>query len=123
MDRVQHQSQRHIPMIDDGRPRGIISRREVLMKVVAPDVKYNSHVMEYVSGIPVTLTSSERISRSIELMIAGGVDNIAHLDDEDCATVVLRSLDVIQIPAEAFPEQLLNLPPGPHQTLSKPEGG
>ena len=29
----------------------------------------------------------------------------------------------VEVVAEAFPEQLLNLPPMPHQTMPKPEGG
>jgi hypothetical protein len=56
-------------------------------------------------------------------MIAEGVDNIPIVDSEGKATAVLRAVDVIHFLAEAFPEQLLNLPPRPHQTLRKPEGG
>ena len=100
-----------------------MSQREVLMKIVARDVKYESNVMEFVSKIPVTLTASERISRAIKVMIAEGVDNIPIVDSEGKATAVLRAVDVIHFLAEAFPEQLLNLPPRPHQTLPKPEGG
>ncbi len=100
-----------------------MSQREVLMKIVAHDVKYNSNVMEYGSSIPFTLTANERISRAIRPMIAEAIDNFPIVDDEGRATAVLRSVDVIQFLAEAIPEQPVNLPPDPHQTLSKPEGG
>ena len=120
---VQQHGQGYVLIVDDGRPRGIMSQREVLMKIVARDVKYESNVMEYVSKIPVTLTASERISRAIKVMIAEGVDNIPIVDSEGRATGVLRAVDVIHFLAEAFPAQLLNLPPQPHQTLPKPEGG
>ena len=120
---VQQHGQGYVLIVDDGRPRGIMSQREVLMKIVARDVKYESNVMEYVSKIPVTLTASERISRAIKVMIAEGVDNIPIVDPEGKATGVLRAVDVIHFLAEAFPAQLLNLPPQPHQTLPKPEGG
>jgi CBS domain-containing protein len=120
---VQQHGQGYVLIVDDGRPRGIMSQREVLMKIVARDVKYESNVLEYVSRIPVTLTASERISRAIKVMIAEGVDNIPIVDSEGRATAVLRAVDVIHFLAEAFPEQLLNLPPQPHQTLPKPEGG
>jgi CBS domain-containing protein len=120
---VQQHAQGYVLIVDDGRPRGIMSQREVLMKIVARDVKYESNVMEYASRIPVTLTASERISRAIKVMIAEGVDNIPIVDSEGRATGVLRAVDVIHFLAEAFPEQLLNLPPQPHQTLPKPEGG
>ena len=120
---VQKHGQGYVLIVDDGRPRGIMSQREVLMKIVARDVKYESNVMEFASKIPVTLTASERISRAIKVMIAEGVDNIPIVDSEGKATAVLRAVDVIHFLAEAFPEQLLNLPPQPHQTLRKPEGG
>jgi hypothetical protein len=56
-------------------------------------------------------------------MIGEGVDIIPIVDAEGRATAVLRSVDVIHFLAQAFPEQLLNLPPNPHQTMPKPEGG
>jgi predicted transcriptional regulator len=100
-----------------------MSQRDVLMNIVARDVKYDSNVMEYVSKIPVTLTGTERIARAIKVMIAEGADIIPIVDSAGKATAVLLSVDVIHFLAEAFPAQLLNLPPQPHQTLPKPEGG
>ena len=120
---VQKQGQGYVLIVDDGRPRGIMSEREVLMKIVARDVKYDSNVMEFASRIPVTLTGTETIARAIKLMIAEGVANIPIVDGRGKASAVLRSVDVIHFLAEAFPEQLLNLPPRPHQTLPKPERG
>jgi predicted transcriptional regulator len=93
------------------------------MKIVARDVKYDSNVMDFSSRIPVTLMSNERISRAIKLMISEGVDIIPIVDTAGKATGVVRTIDVIHFLAQAFPEQLLNLPPQPHQTLPKPEGG
>lgn len=120
---VQKNAQGYVLIVDEGRPRGIMSEHEVLMKIVARDVKYDSNVMEFASRIPVTLTGTETIARAIKLMIAEGVENIPIVDSRGKASAVLRSVDVINFLAEAFPEQLLNLPPRPHQTLPKPEGG
>jgi predicted transcriptional regulator len=120
---VQKHGQGYVLICEDGRPRGIMSQREVLMKIVARDVKYDTNVMDFASRIPVTLTSNERISRAIKLMISEGVDIIPIVDTAGKATAVVRTIDVIHFLAQAFPEQLLNLPPQPHQTLPKPEGG
>ncbi len=120
---VQKNAQGYVLIVDDGRPRGIMSEHEVLMKIVARDVKYDSNVMEFASRIPVTLTGTETIARAIKMMIAEGVENIPIVDSRGKASAVLRSVDVIHFLAEAFPEQVLNLPPRPHQTLPKPEGG
>jgi hypothetical protein len=35
---------------------------------------------------------------------------------------LLRSQDVLEYVAEAFPEEVLNLPPRPHQKMEEPEG-
>ena len=120
---VQEHRKGYVLIVEDGRPRGIISQRDVLMNIVARDVKYDSNVMDFASKIPVTLTGSERIARAIKVMIAEGVDMVPVVDPAGRATAVLLSIDVIHFLAEAFPEQLLNLPPQPHQILPKPEGG
>jgi hypothetical protein len=36
---------------------------------------------------------------------------------------VIRPQEVLKYLAEAFPEELLNLPPRPHQLMDRPEGG
>jgi predicted transcriptional regulator len=120
---VQEHGRGYVLIVEDDRPRGIMSEREVLMKIVARDVKYDSNVGEFASRIPVTLTARDSIARGIKLMIAEGVENIPIVDETGRATGVLRTTDVIHFLAEVFPEQLLNLPPEPHQTMPKPEGG
>ena len=123
LEAVQRQGNGYVLIVEDAHPRGIMTEREVLMKIVARDVKYNTNVMEYASPIRVTLTDNETIARGVKVMVAEGIDNIPIVDANGRATAVLRTLDVVQFLAEAFPEQLLNLPPRPHQTLPKPEGG
>ena len=120
---VQKHKRGYVLIVANDRPAGIMSERDVLMKIVARDVKYESNVAEFMSPIPATLTNSETIARAVNLMIETGVDNIPIVDAAGKATAVLRTLDVIHFLAEAFPEQLLNLPPKPHQALAKPEGG
>jgi predicted transcriptional regulator len=123
LEAVQRQGSGYVLIVEDGRPRGIMTEREVLMNIVARDVRYNANVLDFASPIPVTLTDTEKIARAVKLMVAEGIDNIPIVDVNGRATAVLRTLDVIHFLAEAFPEQLLNLPPRPHQTMPKPEGG
>jgi CBS domain-containing protein len=122
LETVQRERKGYVLVVENGKPRGIMSEREVLMRIVARDVKYESNVMEFASRIPVTLTESQPIARAVKMMIAEGVENIPVVDAEGKATAVLRTLDVIHFLAEAFPEQVLNLPPRPDQTFPKPEG-
>jgi predicted transcriptional regulator len=121
---VQRQRSGYVLIVDNnGRPVGIMSERDVLMKIVARDVKYESNLADFISPVPATLTNSEPIARAINVMIEKGVDNIPIVDAAGKATAVLRTVDVIHFLAEAFPQELLNLPPEPHQTMPKPEGG
>jgi predicted transcriptional regulator len=120
---VQRQRSGYVLIVENDRPAGIMTERDVLMKIVARDVKYESGVADFISPIPATLTNSEPIAKALNLMIEKGVDNIPIVDAGGKATAVLRTVDVIHFLAEAFPEELLNLPPEPHQTMPKPEGG
>jgi predicted transcriptional regulator len=123
LEAVQRQGSGYVLIVDDGRPRGIMTEREVLMNIVARDVRYNTSVMDFISPITVSLTDKETIARGVKVMVAEGIDNVPIVDSNGRATAVLRTLDVVHFLAEAFPEQLLNLPPMPHQTMPKPEGG
>jgi CBS domain-containing protein len=123
LEAVHRQGQGYVLIVEGGRPRGIMTQREVLMKIAARDVRNTASVMEFTSPITVTLTDRDTIARGVKMMIAEGVDNIPIVDTNGRATAVLRNLDVINFLAEAFPEQLLNLPPRPRQLMPKPEGG
>jgi predicted transcriptional regulator len=112
----------YVLIVEDGRPVGIMSEREVLMKIVARDVKYDDTVEKYMSGNPETLTLRDRIAAAVKMMNEHGERNIPILDDAGQAVAVLRTLDIIHFLAEAFPAQVLNLPPRPHQLIPEPEG-
>jgi predicted transcriptional regulator len=119
---VQRRGQGYVLVVDDGKPAGIMSEREVVMRIVARDVKPDANVMEYVSRIPATLTSRDTIAEAINIM-KNGVDNIPVVDGEGRAVACLRQIDIIRFLAEALPSQVLNLPPRPHQAMPRPEGG
>ncbi len=99
-----------------------MSDREVMTRIVARNVTYGANVMGFASEVPAVMTEREPIARAIKLMVYEGIENIPIVDEDGRATAVLRTLDVIHFLAEAFPEQILNLPPRPHQTMPKPEG-
>jgi CBS domain-containing protein len=105
-----------------GRPAGLMSEREVLMKIVARDVKYDASVDAYMSHIPESLTLKDTIARAVQMMNEGGERNIPIVDDAGKAVAVLRTMDIIHFLAEAFPAQVMNLPPRPHQLIAEPEG-
>ncbi len=120
---VQTRGQGYVLVVEDGRPRGLMSEREVLMKVVARDVKYDSNVMDFVSPINHTLTPRDPLAAAVKLMLHDAAETIPVVGGTGKAVAVLRTLDIIHFLAEAFPGQILNLPPRPHQEMSTLEGG
>ncbi len=120
---TQKGGQGYILVLDEGRPWGIMSEREVMMRIVARDVRYDASVADFASRIPASLRERDTIARAVQLMSDGGPENIPIVDEEGRAVAVLRTLDIIHFLAEAFPEQVLNLPPRPHQLMPRPEGG
>jgi CBS domain-containing protein len=119
---VQKHGRGYVLVVENGRPVGIMSEREVLMRIVARDVKYDENVDTYMSHAPETLTSKDPIATAIRMMNEGGEGNIPIVDGSGLAVAVLRTIDIIHFLAEAFPAQLLNLPPRPHQMIPEPEG-
>ena len=119
---VQKHGQGYVLVVENGRPVGIMSEREVLMRIVARDVKYDENVDKYMSHARETLTSKDPIAKAIRMMNEGGERNIPIVDASGRAVSVLRTVDIIHFLAEAFPAQLLNLPPRPHQMIPEPEG-
>jgi CBS domain-containing protein len=119
---VQKHGQGYVLIVDEGKPVGIMSEREVLMRVVARDVKYDESVEKYMSHHPETLTQTDQIARAIQMMNEGGERNIPIVNASGRAVAVLRTVDIIHFLAEAFPAQVMNLPPRPHQLIPEPEG-
>lgn len=122
LDAVKRHGHGYVLIVDGQKPVGIMSEREVLMKVVARDVKYDKPVDTFMSHVAETLTQRDQIARAIELMNSGGERNIPIVDESGNAVAVLRTLDIIHFLAEAFPAQVMNLPPRPHQLIPEPEG-
>lgn len=123
LEAVQKRGQGYVLVVDsEGHPTGILSEREVLMRMVARDVKYDENVDKYVSHGLETLTLKDPIAKAIQMMNEGGERNIPIVDGRGIAVAVLRTLDIIHFLAEAFPAQVLNLPPRPHQLIAEPEG-
>jgi CBS domain-containing protein len=112
----------YVLITEDDRPVGIMSERDGLMKIVARDVKYDESVEKFMSSNPETLTLKDRIARAVQMMNEAGERNIPIVDDAGKAVAVLRTLDIIHFLAEAFPAQVMNLPPRPHQLIAEPEG-
>ena len=102
---------------------GIMTERDILMKVIARDVEYDEPVDKFMTPSPRTLTPDRTLGEAITLMNDEGFRNIPIVHPRTGEAIGLfRVQDVIDYLAESFPEHVLNLPPRLDQKMDTPEG-
>ena len=109
-----------------GRLAGVLTERDIFGRLVGADVApmdLAQPVETLMTTKPHHLHLEETVRNAIELMQTGRYRNVPLLDDDDVLQGVIRPQDILKYLAEAFPEELLNLPPRPHQTMKRAEGG
>jgi len=121
--KVQQHGAGYVLVTSANRLVGIMTERDVLMKMVARDVDYDEPVDSFMTPNPLTMTPDHTIGDAISLMNRAGFRNVPIIDPASGEAIALfRIQDVIDYLAEAYPEKVLNLPPMPHQLLATPEG-
>lgn len=106
----------------DGRLLGVLTERDVFGRIVAGHVELSEPVETLMTTEPRTLDLDQSIRDAIDLMQTGRYRNVPVVDVDRRLVGVVRQSDIIKYLAEAFPEELLNLPPRPHQKMKEPEG-
>ena len=107
----------------DGRLAGVLTERDIFGRIVGGDVDLRQPVETMMTTSWQHLHVEETVQDAIRLMQTGRYRNVPLLDDQDHLMGVIRAQEIIEFLAESFPEELLNLPPRPHQRMNKPEGG
>jgi len=105
-----------------GRLVGVLTERDIFGKLVATGVDLDQPVENLMVTHPWTLHLEQPIRHAIDLMQTGRYRNVPLVDDDGLLVGVVRPVDVLKYLAEAFPEELLNLPPRPHQRMAASEG-
>jgi len=106
-----------------GKLKGVLTERDIFAKLVRADVDLEQPVESLMVDHPWTLHLDEPIRHAIDLMQTGRYRNVPLVDGDGALVGVVRPVDVLKFLAEAFPEELLNLPPRPHQRMVAQEGG
>jgi CBS domain-containing protein len=109
-----------------GRLAGVLTERDIFGRLAGEDVAaidLSQPVETLMTTKPHHLHLDETVRAAIELMQTGRYRNVPLLDDDDILQGVVRPQDILRYLAEAFPQELLNLPPRPHQLMDRPEGG
>ena len=108
----------------DGRLVGILTERDVVGRVLAADrpADADAPVEQYMSPLQDSLTLEAGLGEALELMTRGGYQGLPLVDDARRVAGHLDGRDILEYIAEAFPQEVLNLPPRPHQLMEQPEG-
>lgn len=106
----------------DGRLLGVLTERDIFARIVAAKVDLDQPVESLMTRDPHTLDLDQTIRDAIDLMQTGRYRNVPTVDEDGRLIGVIRQQDIINYLAESFPEELLNLPPRPHQKMKEPEG-
>lgn len=106
----------------DGRLAGIFTERDVLLKVLGHEVPRDAPVDAYMKPRPETLTGDATLGEAAHLMDRGRFRHVPILDADGNPVLTLRQHDILAYIAEAFPAEILNLPPRPHQRMEEQEG-
>lgn len=105
-----------------GRLMGVLTERDVFSQIVAGHIDLHAAVETLMTTDPKTFDLEQTIGDAIALMQTGRYRNVPVVDDRGHLVGVVRQADIIKYLAESFPEELLNLPPRPHQRMKEPEG-
>ena len=105
-----------------GRLIGVLTERDIFARIVVGHVDLTQPVETLMTTEPRTLDLDQTIRDAIDLMQTGRYRNVPLVDERRHLIGVVRQVDIIKYLAESFPEELLNLPPRPHQRMRAPEG-
>lgn len=108
---------------DQGRLTGVLTERDIFGRLVGGRVDLALPVEGLMTTEPRTLDFDDTIRDAIVLMRTGRYRNVPIVDHAGRLVGVVRQSDIIKYLAESFPEELLNLPPRPHQRMRAAEGG
>jgi CBS domain-containing protein len=109
-------------VIRDERLVGIVTERDILMKVLGRDTNLDRPVDELMTPNPGTLPATATVREALAAMDGGGYRNLPLVDEKGGLVGLLRQQDIVDYIAESFPQEILNLPPRPHQQMAEADG-
>ena len=101
---------------------GILTERDVLTRILGRDLDASLPIDEFMTVSPHALNADAPLFEVMQAMEQGHYRNVPLIDDSGKVVGLLRQQDLLEYVAEAFPEEILNLPPRPHQLMEEPEG-
>lgn len=105
-----------------GRLKGVLTERDIVARLVGTTEDLTQPVETLMNAEPHILRFDDPIRAAVALMETGRYRNVPVIDGDGILHGIVRPQDVLRYLAEAFPEEVLNLPPRPHQRMKETEG-
>ncbi len=110
-------------VVCDNRPvLGIFSERDLMTKVLEPDLPLTTPLSQVMTANPVTVHRTEPIASALRLMQKGGYRHLPVVDEAGAPVGLLSVKRIINYMVEHFPSTIYNLPPKPAPAVNKREG-
>lgn len=109
--------------VEADRLTGIFTERDVLTKCMGEGFDWDQPLdVAVLTRSPRTIPASGTVAEAIATMQQHHYRTLPVVDGEGVVGLI-RMGDLMTHLAEAYPEDILNLPPRPHQVMERPEGG
>jgi CBS domain-containing protein len=121
---LMHEGSRSCVVAMEGdRLAGIFTERDVLTRCMGDEFDWDQALADSVlTRNPRTIAADSSVAEAIATMQQHHYCTLPVLEG-DRVVGLIRLGDLLTHLAEAYPEDVLNLPPRPHQVMERPEGG
>lgn len=109
-------------LAEDDRVTGIFTERDLLTKCMTDGYDWDQSIANAVTPAPETIPINGNVADAIVALKQHHYRTLPVAEGSRVVGIV-RLGDLLTHVAEAFPEDILNLPPRPHQVMEKQEGG
>ncbi|MCZ2109378.1 MAG: CBS domain-containing protein [Dehalococcoidia bacterium] len=121
--RMKEGSHSCVLAMEDDRLTGIFTERDVLTKCMEGSFDWDQPIGgSLLTARPRTIPATASVGEAVALMQQHHYRTLPVAQDGRI-TGLIRLGDLLTHLAEAYPEDVLNLPPRPHQVMERPEGG
>lgn len=120
--RLQEGASSCVVVVDGQAVAGILTERDVLTRCMVDGFNWDQPVGNVITTSPRVIGPRATVGEAVAVMQQLNCRTLPVVLDGRILGIV-RAGDLLRDFAEAFPEDVLNLPPRPHQVMEKQEGG
>ena len=121
--RMQKRRVAAVVITEADRVVGIFTERDVLNRIVGLTLDEELPISAVMTKEPRTLSPGDRLADASHLMTDHGYRHIPLVDAKKCIVGLISAKHIMDLIAERYPQEVVNLPPEPGQLLRGPEGG